>query len=79
MKRSEMVYILAETLIEDCGLDFLAMKPIDVAKVILDQIEKEGMLPPTIRYNSVDEYSKIENTEILHDNDVSFAWEPEND
>jgi hypothetical protein len=46
MKRSEMIKLLEQHLIEDHGLDFLSDKPIVVAADILHFLESRGMRPP---------------------------------
>lgn len=47
------------------------------AEAILKRIESLGMLPSSIRYNSTGDYVNINDTDILHDNDISFDFEPE--
>lgn len=46
MKRSEMIKLLEQHLLEDHGLDFLTDDPIVVAKDVLDFLESKGMRPP---------------------------------
>lgn len=46
MKRSEMITLLEQHLIEDQGLDFITDYPIVVAENILDFLESKGMRPP---------------------------------
>lgn len=43
MKRSEMVKLLEQHLLEDHGLDFLTDKPIVVAEEIVNFLETKGM------------------------------------
>jgi hypothetical protein len=71
MKRSEMVELLNSKRNKmPPGKDL-------TSSTIISILEQAGMLPPTICYNAVGEYINIEDTDILHDNDVSFDWEPE--
>jgi hypothetical protein len=37
------------------------------------------MLPPTVRFNATNEFSKFIDLDIEHDYDISFAWEDENE
>jgi len=72
MKRSEMIKLLEQHLLEDHGLDFLTDKPIVVAKDILDFLEFKGMLPPfdDWTYHMDGDRANSESTKYL-------AWEPE--
>lgn len=47
------------------------------AEALLNKIEDMGMLPSSIRYNATGDYVNINDTDILHDNDISFAFESE--
>jgi hypothetical protein len=71
MKRSEMIRAIKQR------LDNTVCNEEDYADQFLTVVEQLGMLPPTLRYDSVNEYVSIKDTDILRDNDASFAWEPE--
>jgi hypothetical protein len=76
MKRSEMINKLSKWL-DRSQSTVLMNGNVGKAKSLLEQLEIWGMLPPTIRYDSVNEFQNIKDTDILHDYDVSFAWEDE--
>lgn len=77
MKRSEVVELLEKSFFKHMNnVDHDTDK--EVYSAVLEDLEKV-MLPNTICYNAVGEYGKIEDTDILHDNDVSFSWEPEDE
>lgn len=79
MKRSEALKAIKKAI---NGINFEDCYPEEVndhAFYILGKLESMGMLPPTICYNAVGEYQKIKDTDILHDNDISFQWEPEDE
>jgi len=75
MKRSEMIQKI-RTMVDDVTDGALTDYG---AELVLNKLEAEGMLPPTICYNAIHEFDNIKNTDILHDNDISFAWEPEDE
>lgn len=77
MKRSKAIELIQSTYNKTSYQDY-EMGSQD-ADDILTALEKAGMLPPTICYDSVGEYCKIKDTDILHDNDISFRWEPEDE
>lgn len=79
MKRSEVVNRIKEYFITE--VDDLTMYEVNTySEGIMKLLESDKlMLPNTICYNAVGEYGKIEDTDILHDNDVSFSWEPEDE
>lgn len=73
MKRSDMLYEIGLT-IANCDMELSCE---EIAESVLTAIEKAGMLPPTIRYDAVNEFVNIKETDLLSDNDASFAWEDE--
>lgn len=80
MKRSDILKELVKPveIEEEDGLMEITLHlyPME-AEAILKRIEALGMLPSSIRFNATGDYVNINDTDILHDNDISFAFEPE--
>ncbi len=51
----------------------------EIAEIVLEVVEKKGMIPPSVCYLADGEYgeSKTFLEEIRGDFDVSFEWQPE--
>lgn len=78
MKKSQMINLISRTL---GNLSEAVMSNKLKADIILDEIEKAGMLPPSVLFHSTGEYEKAKNIvqECLSDYDASSEWESENE
>jgi hypothetical protein len=78
MKRSEMVKKISGLI---NNLESVKMTPTLKADAILYEIERNGMLPPSVLFHTTGEYEKAKNIvqECLSDYEASLEWQPEND
>lgn len=72
-----MIELLKKNLTECWGYD-MSLSTEDL-NLILHITEKLGMLPPSIRLNATNEFTTLNDLDILHDYDCSFAWMDEHE
>lgn len=75
MKRSEMLTKLQQLLGSRLGHPFYH----NLAEDVLSLCEDAGMMPPNVMFHATGDYSTLDELDILHDYDISFAWKPEDE